>query len=66
MMPASEEVVRQNIAVDVLLWCNEYALALMEQNEPTAAAAVNLVGKHLARRIMEERCSNSGLPPYSP
>lgn len=62
----SEEVVREEIAVDVILWCNEYAQALAEGDEPAAAAAVNLMGKHLAKRILEDRCSTYGSPFSSP
>lgn len=66
MTPPSEEVLREEIAVDVLLWCNEYALALHEQTEMAAAAAVNLMGKHLAKRILEARTwHQSSSPPYS-
>lgn len=65
-MNPSEEVIREEIAVDVILWCNEYALHLADQHEPAAAAAINLMGKHLARRILEERCSTSGSPFSSP
>lgn len=66
-MNPSEEVVREEIAIDVILWCNEYAIALANGDEPAAAAAVNLMGKHLAKRILEARCQpNSYLPPSSP
>lgn len=63
MMP-SEELVREEIATDILLWCNEYALALHERDENAAAAAVNLMGKHLAKRILERRCSTSGFQSF--
>ena len=62
----SEEVVREEIAVDVILWCNEYAVALAERDEIAAAAAVNLMGKHLAKRILEARCNPSSSHWHSP
>lgn len=55
-IPPSEEVLRNEIAIDVILWCNRYALTLIEQHEPTASAAVQLMGQNLARHIMEDRC----------
>lgn len=62
----SEEVVREEIAVDIILWCNEFAKTLYDRHEPAAAAAVNLMGKHLAKQILEGRCSTYGLPFSSP
>lgn len=66
MIPPSEELVREEIAVDVLLWCNEFAVTLYDRDEPAAAAAVNLMGKHLTKRILEGRCSTYGSPYSSP
>ena len=60
-IPPSEEVLRQEIAIDVILYCNQYAVALIDQKEPAASAAVQLMGQHLARHILEERC----FPTYS-
>lgn len=60
-IPPSEEVLRQEIAIDIILWSNQYAVALIEQQEPTASAAVQLMGQNLARHILEERC----FPNYS-
>lgn len=62
----SEEVIRQEIAVDIVLISNKYAVELNDMDEPTAAYAVARIGKHLAQKILEERCSTYGLPPSSP
>lgn len=59
--PPSEEVLRNEIAIDVILYCNQYAVALIEQHEPAASAAVQLMGQNLARHILEDRC----FPNYS-
>lgn len=59
--PPSEEVLRNEIATDVILWCNRYALTLIEMKEPTASAAVQHMGQNLARFILENRC----FPTYS-
>ena len=65
MLPPSEEVLREEIAIDVILWCNEYALALHEASEVAAASAVNLMGKHIAKRILENRSWNPSSSPQS-
>ena len=62
----TEADIRADIAIDVVIWCNAYAVTLYEQNEVAAAAAINLMGKHLARQIMEDRCSKPYSPPSSP
>ena len=53
----SEEIIRHEVAIDVIIWSNEYAVALASIDEMAAAAAVNNLGKHLAKHIMEGRCS---------
>jgi len=59
--PPSEEVLRNEIAIDVILYCNQYAVTLIDQQQPTASAAVQLMGQNLARHILEDRC----FPTYS-
>ena len=61
----SEEIIRHEIAIDVILWANEYAVTLAKSDEMAASAAVNLLGKHLAKYIMETRCYKPSSFPLS-